>query len=65
MEAVRAVHRRSAYERIKAKIAEYEMRARMDPTDTFPLRHLPGLYEELGITRAEMIAAGQMGPDDD
>ena len=66
MERVRAVHRRSAWERVLSKIASYEMweRGSHDP-DVPPLTdherdQLRCLRELREVIRQEMIDAGQL-----
>ncbi len=66
MERVRAVHRRSAWERVLSKIASYEMweRGSHDP-DVSPLTdherdQLKYLRELREVIRQEMIDAGQL-----
>ena len=74
MERVRAVHRRSAWERVLSKIAFYEMWERSIETGKRLGHHLPDdppltdherdqlrhLRELRDVIRAEMIEAGQI-----
>ncbi len=66
MERVRAVHRRSAYERVLAKIAHIEEQDRLagaglQPRLTdFQVDLRKYLYELLEAIRREMVEAGQI-----
>jgi len=71
MEQVRAVHRRSAYERVLGKISNIErLRAEGEaglqrPLRDFQLEELSGLYDLRDTIRKEMVEAGQISVTDD
>lgn len=66
MEQVRAVHRRSAYERVLAKIRNIELlkaegeAGLISPLRDWQFEELAGLYDLRDAIRKEMVEAGQI-----